>query len=326
MRCLYCDRPLALLKRLTGDGEFCSKEHRKIYQREDSQLALARLLEAQPHARTKPGAGRPAAVKPEPEAPAPPKAPETSQPEAAGFFSEEIKARAASDVLRSTSAPLFESGGETALPGARYGESSGPKTAQYVPLAAPQPRFTAASPQRQEKPSPKQPVYDLRLEQGPPGAQAGVAVHLEPGRAGLLSSPPAPLDAPGKVRRAVSPRFLPLGQSRAAARAGAASPAVRPAKFIPGAAVERTEPGKVRSTAEPRWKPLEPALPEQEPGKITRVVEAFLERPVRPANQGPIPEIFEILFQPVSFPPYVPRMGCLEERLHRTDRIGFSPP
>src|SRR5260370_29627483 len=48
MHCLYCDRPLALLKRLTGDGEFCSKEHRKIYQKEHNQLALARLLESQP--------------------------------------------------------------------------------------------------------------------------------------------------------------------------------------------------------------------------------------------------------------------------------------
>src|ERR1700747_2282256 len=54
MRCLYCDRPLALLKRLTGDGEFCSKEHRKIYQKEHNQLALARLLESQPNAKGKP--------------------------------------------------------------------------------------------------------------------------------------------------------------------------------------------------------------------------------------------------------------------------------
>lgn len=49
-RCLYCERPLALFSRLTGDGEFCSKEHRRIYQKEHSQLALARLLQAQPSA------------------------------------------------------------------------------------------------------------------------------------------------------------------------------------------------------------------------------------------------------------------------------------
>src|SRR6266576_531448 len=67
MRCLHCDRPLALLKRLTGDGEFCSKEHRKIYQREHNELALARLLESQP-----PDArGAPRATKPQESAPPP---------------------------------------------------------------------------------------------------------------------------------------------------------------------------------------------------------------------------------------------------------------
>src|SRR6266516_7042481 len=72
MRCLYCDRPLALLKRLTGDGEFCSKEHRKIYQREHNQLALERLLETQPGANRKaspspPKRNIPVYVEPEPE-------------------------------------------------------------------------------------------------------------------------------------------------------------------------------------------------------------------------------------------------------------------
>jgi hypothetical protein len=102
---------------------------------------------------------------------------------------------------------------------------------------------------------------------------------------------------------------------------------MRPANFISGAPIERREPGKIRrAAAAPLWKPLEPALPEQEPGNITLVLGAFLERPVRPASQDRGAETFEILFQPVSFPPYSPRMGCLEERLHRTDRIGFSPP
>lgn len=60
-RCLYCERPLALLSRLTGDGEFCSKEHRRIYQKEHSQLALARLLQAQPAAAPAPAIRRSAA-------------------------------------------------------------------------------------------------------------------------------------------------------------------------------------------------------------------------------------------------------------------------
>ena len=77
---------------------------------------------------------------------------------------------------------------------------------------------------------------------------------------------------------------------------------------------------------ETRWKPLSPALPAQAPAKIVLVLGSFLQRPVRPASQDLPPQTFEIPFQPISYPPYSPRMACLEERLHRTDRIGFSPP
>src|SRR5258708_16989463 len=48
MRCLYCGKELALLKRWTGGGEFCSDAHRQRYQEEYNQLALNRLLQAQP--------------------------------------------------------------------------------------------------------------------------------------------------------------------------------------------------------------------------------------------------------------------------------------
>ncbi|MGD1093764.1 MAG: hypothetical protein ABSB35_17465 [Bryobacteraceae bacterium] len=48
MRCLYCGKELALLKRLTGGGEFCSDAHRHQYQEEYNQLALNRLLQAKP--------------------------------------------------------------------------------------------------------------------------------------------------------------------------------------------------------------------------------------------------------------------------------------
>ena len=46
MRCLYCGKELALLKRLRGGGEFCSEAHRQQYQEEYNQLALNRLLQA----------------------------------------------------------------------------------------------------------------------------------------------------------------------------------------------------------------------------------------------------------------------------------------
>lgn len=50
MRCLYCGNELALLKKLTGGGEFCSEAHRQKYQEEYNRLALTRLLQAQPPA------------------------------------------------------------------------------------------------------------------------------------------------------------------------------------------------------------------------------------------------------------------------------------
>lgn len=48
MRCLFCGKELALLKRLRGGAEFCSEAHRKEYQDQYEQLALARLLQAKP--------------------------------------------------------------------------------------------------------------------------------------------------------------------------------------------------------------------------------------------------------------------------------------
>jgi hypothetical protein len=47
MRCLYCGKELALLKRLTGGGDFCSDAHKQSYQEEYNRLALGRLLQAQ---------------------------------------------------------------------------------------------------------------------------------------------------------------------------------------------------------------------------------------------------------------------------------------
>src|SRR5579859_8098217 len=47
MRCRYCGKELALLKRLTGGGEFCSDAHKQSYQDEFNRLALSRLLQAQ---------------------------------------------------------------------------------------------------------------------------------------------------------------------------------------------------------------------------------------------------------------------------------------
>src|SRR5579884_128129 len=116
MRCLYCGKELALLKRWTSGGEFCSDAHRQQYQEEYTQLALNRLLQAKPldpkpkagakvpetPAESKPGppasstAPEPArqvsrpparAIEPEPK-PAPRPAEEEPAPAQAGFFLE----------------------------------------------------------------------------------------------------------------------------------------------------------------------------------------------------------------------------------------------
>lgn len=51
MRCLYCGKECALLKRLTGGAKFCSDAHRKQYQKEYNDLALSRLLQSHPGSR-----------------------------------------------------------------------------------------------------------------------------------------------------------------------------------------------------------------------------------------------------------------------------------
>src|SRR5262249_62188723 len=88
--------------------------------------------------------------------------------------------------------------------------------------------------------------------------------------------------------------------------------------------VPEGKPRRVETT--PRWSPLEPVLPAQEGAKITLVLGSFVQRPIRLAGQDRLPDSFQLHFLPISFPQYAARMGCLEERLHRTDRIGFTPP
>ena len=64
MQCLFCGKELALLKRLRGGGEFCSEAHRKEYQDQYEQLALARLLQAKQPVEPAAPLGRPAPAPP----------------------------------------------------------------------------------------------------------------------------------------------------------------------------------------------------------------------------------------------------------------------
>ena len=81
MRCLYCGKELALLKRLTGGGEFCSDAHKQSYQEEYNRLALSRLLQAQ----SKGGEKKPAEAKAGKTAPS-----KTAAPAAARIAVEEV--------------------------------------------------------------------------------------------------------------------------------------------------------------------------------------------------------------------------------------------
>ncbi len=47
MRCLYCGKELALLKRWTRGAQFCSEVHKQSYQEEYNRIGLSRLLQAQ---------------------------------------------------------------------------------------------------------------------------------------------------------------------------------------------------------------------------------------------------------------------------------------
>ncbi len=82
MRCLYCGKELALLKRWTGGGEFCSDGHRQRYQEEYNQLALNRLLQAKPPSKR----GNEAPAKPSQETPVSNEpAPQAALPESASL-------------------------------------------------------------------------------------------------------------------------------------------------------------------------------------------------------------------------------------------------
>ncbi len=337
MHCLYCDRPLALLKRLTGDGEFCSKEHRKIYQREHSQLALARLLEGKQAGagigKPRPSKAPPVKLEPPPPPALPPvEVPAENQPGPAGFFSDNLEAIGASGAVQSVGVPRLKTGtpvwgGATAFKALRPGP--GPRAAIFF-TEFPRPRALDSAVRRPDR-SPVQPA-GRQLQLGEiRHAAAGILSTRQLSGAGFLVARSFASLAPGTARRTSEPRFIPLAQSKGLGATPGSGKAIKrgilPAKFVSSVPAGLAAANQARlPDGTPRWQPLDHALPQREPGKITLVLGALLQRPVRPASYEQIPETFEIPFQPVLFPPNSPRMGCLDERQHRTDRIGFSPP
>ncbi len=332
MQCLYCDRPLALLKRLTGDGEFCSKEHRRIYQQEHNQLALARLLASQPKPKEKPRPVRAQDVKPEPEIVEPVQPPaEARVPTRAGFMPESLDAGPSSGATRSAGAPDFKQGDPIwsgIEPRSRSGDRPGPKATGFLVESSGLSSVAGATP-LQGKLDFKSPVGTPLLEEKRLSTSAENVSRPQPAGAGFVFEQSAGRSSLGATRPPAGARFSPLTPATASPGdvSSGGSSKLRMAKFLSGSALERPAPGAIRLPAiETRWKRLSPVLPTQAPGKIILVLGAFLQRTVRPASQDLPPEIFEIPFQPISYPRYSPGMGRLEDRLHRTDRIGFSPP
>jgi hypothetical protein len=275
MHCLYCDRPLALLKRLTGDGDFCSKEHRKIYQREHNQLALERLLETQPASNKKAGPRKSQSDIPGASPISSLKASAEPVPEPADFLSSyPLEAAAVFGLRKVTGDPRFVGVAPAWGPEDRKGPVGQPRVAVFQAESF-DPRAFAATVR-----IPGQ--FGFQLAQGLPSYLSTIQV---------------------------PPNF-------------------RPETFLDGFVPPQTIPDRIQGMApDPRWQPGEPALPRQIAGGIVLVTGSFLRWPVVPAVvEDVLPESFEIRLQPVSFPPFSPRMACLEERLHRTDRIGLSPP
>jgi hypothetical protein len=143
------------------------------------------------------------------------------------------------------------------------------------------------------------------------------------------TQPPAPAALRGAPRGSpASPRFKIEALTTGFTIAIGGNSRLAQAKFLaePQAA-PRSASDRIRfSEVDTRWKALSTALPERPAGRIVAVMGSLLERPVRLAVPGEAPAIFEIPLRPVSFPQMALRMASLADRLHRTDRIGFTPP
>jgi hypothetical protein len=132
MRCLYCGKELALLKRWTGSGEFCSDAHRLRYQEEYNQLALNRLLQAKP---------------PRPEGPQPNEA-KSGKPSAVAEPADEVAVPSASaPSTPRIAAPVSEPASQKASEGTRtkpaYYEPSSPAAVRETMVAPATPLISA---------------------------------------------------------------------------------------------------------------------------------------------------------------------------------------
>ena len=177
MRCLYCGKELALLKRLTGNGEFCSDQHKQNYHDEYNRLALSRLLQAQ--TKTEEGrakSGKSAAVPAEAASPANKRGPTLPVPVAQKA---ELVATAMASFLPEPMAVQEGPHPEAISPSAPFCWSSGPML----------PVFGHVDPQAIETVEMDPPVADLLELAIEPSAQSTL-VAVETSEAGPFESAP----------------------------------------------------------------------------------------------------------------------------------------
>ncbi|HLJ16655.1 MAG TPA: hypothetical protein VKV15_19315 [Bryobacteraceae bacterium] len=147
MKCLHCGNELALLKKLTGGGGFCSESHRQSYQEEYDRLALRRLL--QPHAGTEDSPSNPAQNAPLPTAVAE-AAGEVSAPPAPGFVKFDLTPALSTGQYHYSDEPLAREPG-VAMP-SRTPENPGVSLAAAAPVAITvEGRSGESAPRRKER-------------------------------------------------------------------------------------------------------------------------------------------------------------------------------
>lgn len=161
MRCLYCGKELALLKRWTGGGEFCSDAHRQRYQEEYNQLALNRLLQAKPPANT--------------EAP-PPNEAKSAKPAAAPKPAKEVAAPTTARITAPVPEPASLKVTEAQRTRPAYHEAASPVAVREATVEPAPPVTAAQTVARIEEPVHEEPVP----EQPAPAEAAGFLVEMPP--------------------------------------------------------------------------------------------------------------------------------------------------
>jgi hypothetical protein len=228
MRCLYCGRQLALFRKLTGGGEFCSDAHRQSYQDEYNRLALSRLLQTQ-NAGEEPPSGNLPVPKQKLQRRAgslldlhdvPALTPHRSSADQtissagdatrrAGFVPDRLKGQAGAVTFHSDTGPNLPAAAEPSFPSS--GATAGPairKRAERVPIPAPSANTPAAL------------LYRIGAEIPPRASEATLPCSDEvvdftvPPTAGKVRLPSCPAQIAGvKPRRPVLNRISADGPS-----------------------------------------------------------------------------------------------------------------